>query len=66
MRGTAQGLCYNAGRAASALAPAAIGAVAARVGLGGALGITSVFFFAAGALIFTLPETRGADLEGAQ
>lgn len=66
VRGTAQGLCYNAGRAASALAPAAIGAVAARVGLGGALGITSVFFFAAGALIFTLPETRGADLEGAQ
>jgi MFS family permease len=66
VRATAQGLCYNTGRAASALAPAVIGVVAARVGLGGALGVTSAFFFAAGALMFTLPETRGAELEGAQ
>lgn len=64
VRGTAQGVCYNAGRAASALAPAAIGAIAGRVGIGGALAATSAFFLAAGALMFTLPETRGAELEG--
>ena len=65
VRGTAQGFCYNTGRAASALAPAAIGAIAAYWGIGGALAITAVFFVAAGALMFTLPETRGAELEGA-
>jgi MFS family permease len=65
VRGTAQGLCYNAGRAASALAPAAIGAIAGRLGIGGALAATSAFFLAAGALMFTLPETRGRELEGA-
>lgn len=63
LRGTAQGLCYNAGRAASALAPAVIGALAARLGIGGALSVTAAFFAAAGALIFALPETRGAALD---
>jgi MFS family permease len=65
VRGTAQGLCYNLGRAASALAPAAIGAIATYWGIGGALGVTSAFFLTAGALMFTLPETRGAELEAA-
>lgn len=63
VRGTAQGFCYNAGRAASALAPAGIGAIAGRLGIGGALAATSAFFLAAGALMFTLPETRAAELE---
>jgi MFS family permease len=65
VRGTAQGFCYNAGRAVSALAPAGIGAIAGRLGIGGALAATSAFFLAAGALVFTLPETRGSELEGA-
>ena len=62
IRATAQGLCYNVGRAASALAPFTIGALADRFGIGTALALTSVFFAAGGALIFLLPETRGEEL----
>ena len=63
IRGTAQGTCYNAGRAVSALAPYSIGAIADSRGLGPALGFTSLFYVAAGALIWKLPETRGKELE---
>ena len=62
IRATAQGLCYNVGRAASALAPFTIGALADRFGIGSGLAFTSVFFAAGGALIFLLPETRGEEL----
>jgi MFS family permease len=62
IRATAQGLCYNVGRAASALAPFTIGALADRFGIGSALAFTSVFFAAGGALIFLLPETTGQQL----
>ncbi len=62
IRGAAQGFCYNVGRAASALAPFVIGALADRAGIGSALALTSVFFLAAGGLIMTLPETRGEEL----
>jgi MFS family permease len=63
IRGMAQGLCYNAGRAVSALAPYTIGAIADAKGLGAALGFTALFYLVAGGLIFGLPETRGAELE---
>jgi MFS family permease len=62
IRATAQGLCYNVGRAISAVAPFTIGALADRYGIGSALAFTSVFFVAGGALIFLLPETRGEQL----
>jgi MFS family permease len=62
IRGAAQGLCYNLGRAASALAPFIIGALADRHGIGSALALTSAFFLAAGGLIMLLPETRGEEL----
>jgi MFS family permease len=62
IRGTAQGLCYNLGRAVSALAPFLIGALADRHGIGSALALTSAFFLAAGGLILLLPETRGDQL----
>jgi MFS family permease len=65
IRATAQGLCYNVGRAASALAPFTIGALADRFGIGSALAFTSVFFAAGGALIFLLPETVGQALSPA-
>jgi MFS family permease len=62
IRGTAQGFCYNFGRAVSAFAPFVIGALADRHGIGSALGLTSAFFLAAGGLIMLLPETRGEQL----
>ncbi|HET8946150.1 MAG TPA: MFS transporter, partial [Candidatus Polarisedimenticolia bacterium] len=62
VRATAQGLCYNTGRAFSALAPLGIGAAADRLGFGVALALTSMLYLVGGALIFLLPETRGRDL----
>ena len=62
IRGTAQGLCYNAGRALSALAPYTLGAVAEARGLGAALVLTSAFYAATGIIVGFLPETRGAEL----
>ncbi len=62
IRGTAQGFCYNSGRALSALAPATIGALADARGLAAALGATAAFFVAGAALVALLPETRGVDL----
>ena len=63
VRATAQGICYNVGRAVSALAPFVIGALADRHGIGSALALTSAFFVAAGFLILLLPETRGEALQ---
>jgi MFS family permease len=62
VRATAQGLCYNGGRVLSAFAPAVIGALADRHGLGTALTLTAAFFLAGGWLVFALPETRGREL----
>jgi MFS family permease len=62
MRGTAQGLVYNVGRAFSALAPYTVGALADLYGIGSALAITSAFFLTGAGLIFSLPETRGKEL----
>ena len=62
IRGTAQGICYNAGRAVSALAPFTIGALADAYGLGIALAFTSAFFLAGAVLVLLLPETRGEEL----
>lgn len=62
VRGSAQGFCYNAGRAASALAPWVIGALADRYGLGFALGATSVLYAAGAGLVLLLPETRGKEI----
>lgn len=62
IRGAAQGFVYNFGRAASALAPFAVGAVADRQGMGAGLALNSAFFLLGSALIFTLPETRNTEL----
>jgi MFS-type transporter involved in bile tolerance (Atg22 family) len=63
VRGAAQGFCYNIGRAVSAFAPATIGFIADRHGIGTALSFTSVFFALGGALIYMLPETKGRELQ---
>jgi MFS family permease len=62
LRATAQGFCYNAGRALSAAAPTVIGVLADARGLAGALAATAAFFAAGAALVALLPETRGVDL----
>ncbi len=65
VRATAQGTSYNMGRMAGAVAPYTIGAVATLpgIGIGLALGVTSAFFLFAAALIFTLPDRSGQELE---
>ncbi len=62
IRASAQGFCYNLGRAASALAPIFIGALADKYGIGPALVSTSAFFLAGGLIMLLLPETRGKEL----
>jgi MFS family permease len=62
IRGSAQGFCYNAGRLASAAAPFAIGAAAAKHGLGTAIAVDALFFAVGAVLIWLLPETKGAEL----
>jgi MFS family permease len=62
IRGTAQGICYNIGRAFSALAPMTIGALADQRGMGAALAITSAFYVAGAVLMLFLPETKGESL----
>ena len=62
IRATASGICYNSGRAVSALAPFLIGAISEVAGIGGALAFTSAFFLLGGFLILFLPETRGEAL----
>src|SRR5580704_13281889 len=62
IRGTAQGFVYNFGRAASALSPFAVGAVADDQGIGAALALNSAFFLIGSVLVFTLPETKNTKL----
>lgn len=64
IRATGQGFVYNFGRATSALAPFAVGAIADRQGIGAALALSSAFFLIGSALIFTLPETKNTKLDG--
>jgi len=63
IRASAMGLTYNFGRALSAAAPWAIGAVALRSGLGPAFWISGLAFLLAAALALALPETRGRELQ---
>src|SRR5215831_2576865 len=63
VRASLQGLTYNAGRGLSALAPATIGMLATRRGIGPALALTSAFFIIGAFMILLMPETRGKQLE---
>ncbi len=62
IRATASGICYNSGRAVSALAPFLIGLISEVAGIGGALAFTSAFFMLGAVLILFLPETKGEAL----
>jgi hypothetical protein len=63
VRGSGQGFCYNAGRAAGALCPALIGFWSARGSLGAAIAAgTAASYALAIAAAWALPETRGREL----
>jgi MFS family permease len=62
LRGAGQGFVYNLGRGLSSLAPWTVGFLADRYGIGASLALNSAFFLLGAALIFTLPETRRAEL----
>ena len=63
VRATAMGLSYNLGRGLSAAAPAIVGLLASRFGLGSAFFLQAAAFFAAALLALTLPETKGKQLD---
>jgi len=63
VRGTAQGFCYNAGRAIGAFLPALVGFVSKTLPLGATIALFSAF--ASGLMVvmlLLLPETRGRSL----
>ncbi len=62
IRATAQGFCYNIGRALAGFAPVIGGALSDHWGIGAALGVTSIFFVAGAGFMLLLPETRGREL----
>ncbi len=62
IRATAQGLTYNSGRGVSAVAPYAIGALAGRIGLGGAFSLVAAAFLLAALAAMLLPETYGREI----
>ncbi len=62
VRGTGLGFVYNIGRGCSALAPWTVGYFADHYGIGTSLGLNSAFFALGAVLIFTLPETKQAEL----
>ncbi len=63
IRATAMGLSYNVGRGLSAAAPAIVGLLATRLGLGSAFLLQAAAFFVAAMLALTLPETKGKRLD---
>ena len=62
IRATAQGLTYNIGRVASAVAPWIVGGAADVGGYGSALSMTAIAFIVAAALWVFIPETKGRAL----
>ncbi|GAA2282857.1 MFS transporter [Streptomyces ruber] len=62
VRGTGQGFTYNAGRAAGAVFPTAVGFLAGSWGVGGALVFGAVGYGLAAVALLGLPETRGKEL----
>ena len=62
IRATAQGITYNIGRLASAVAPFVVGSMAQTRGFGAAFLVTSVAFLVAAGFWLVIPETRGRQL----
>lgn len=64
VRGSGQGLGYNAGRIAGAVAPYVMGVLAGipAFGLVAALGLTSAFYIAAAVVVYLLPDSSAQPL----
>jgi MFS family permease len=62
VRASAQGITYNLGRIASAVAPFAVGSLAQTHGFQAALGVTALAFVLAAGTWYWIPETRGRAL----
>ncbi|MGD9904150.1 MAG: MFS transporter [Vicinamibacterales bacterium] len=62
VRATAQGLTYNIGRIASAVAPFVVGSLATTRGFSAAFSVAAAAFLVAAALWLWIPETRGRSL----
>jgi MFS family permease len=62
VRATAQGITYNSGRIASALAPFLVGTLAQSHGFGAALSLSAAAFALAALTWIWIPETRGRAL----
>jgi sugar phosphate permease len=63
VRGTAQGFCYNAGRAFGSFLPAIVGFVSQSLPLGATIALFSAFASAIMVvMLLLLPETRGRSL----
>jgi len=63
LRARALGVTYSGARTLSAIAPFVIGAVGQRHGLDSAFYLCGLSFLCAAAMVLTLPETRGKELE---
>jgi MFS family permease len=59
IRATAQGLTYNIGRVASAVAPWLVGGLADTAGYGSALSVTALAYLVSASFWLVIPETRG-------
>lgn len=59
IRATAQGLTYNIGRVASAVAPWLVGGLADTAGYGSALSVTALAYLVSASFWLFIPETRG-------
>jgi len=62
VRSTAQGLTYNAGRVASAVAPFMVGSLAQKHGFGSAFNVGALSFLLAAFFWIWIPETKGRRL----
>ena len=67
VRGSGQGFCFNFGRGIAALFPILVGALSARLGLGGAIGLfASLAYGLVILIVMILPETHGRELDEAR
>jgi len=64
VRAAALGIIYNTARGVQFLAPVIIGMVAARFTFGAGIALAVPFALMAGAMVWTLPETKGVRLMG--